>query len=35
MLPREQPSCLSSTNTRGRGGRLKPDHETRIYSQGS
>ncbi|KAN0139682.1 hypothetical protein V8E53_002344 [Lactarius tabidus] len=35
MSSREQPSRLSFTNTRGRGGRLRPDHGNRFYFQGS
>src|SRR6266702_3681329 len=35
MSSREQPSRLNFTNTRGRGGRLRPDYGNRFYFHGS
>ena len=35
MLSHEQPSRLNFTNTRGRGGRIKPDYGNRFYVRGS
>lgn len=35
MLTREQPSRLNFTNTRGRGGHLRPDYGNRFYFRGS
>jgi hypothetical protein len=35
MSSREQPRHLNFTNTRGRGGRLRPDYGNRFYLQGS
>jgi len=35
MLSREQPSRLSFTNTRGRGGRLRPDYGNHFYFKSS